>query len=153
MDAAVVNSFVEALVNILETYAVGDIKALKPYLKKGAVATGDISGTLSMAGECNGSVAVSFSAQCILGIVSNMFGEEMTEVNDEIKDAVGEMVNMMAGQVNTKMGELSKTLKAKFDTVYMGKGHAIDHLAGKPVIMMPYKSNVGRFLLEVCFDG
>ena len=152
MDAAIVNSFVDALVTILETYSVGDIKACKPFLKKSPNAFGDISGMIKLSGEFEGSVAVTFLADCILGVVSNMFGEEMTEVNDEIKDAVGEMVNMMAGQVNTKMTELGKSLKAELNTVNMGKNHTVDHISGCPVITMPYKSNAGNFVLEVCFD-
>ncbi|MBU0991191.1 MAG: chemotaxis protein CheX [Proteobacteria bacterium] len=152
MDAAIVNSCVESIVTILETYSVGDIKAIKPYLKKGAAIRGDIAGIMKLGGEFNGSVAVTFTAECILGIVSNMFGEEMTEMNDEIKDAVGEMVNMMAGQVNTKMTEMQKKLKASFDTVYLGKDHPVSHIEGRPVIAMPYKSTAGRFGLEVCFE-
>ncbi len=115
MEAAVVNSFVDAIVTILETYSVSDIKAYKPFVKKSTNTHGDISGVIKLTGDFDGSVAVAFSSDCILGVVSNMFGEEMTEVNDEIKDAVGEMVNMMAGQVNTKMTELEKSLIAVDD--------------------------------------
>ena len=153
MDAAIINSFVDALVTILETYSVGEIKACKPFAKKTTGSFGDISGILKLSGEFDGSVAVTFLADCILGVVSNMFGEEMTEVNDEIKDAVGEMVNMMAGQVNTKMTEMGKTLKAELNTVTMGKDHTIEHISGHPVIIMPYKSNAGNFVLEVCLGG
>lgn len=152
MDAEIVNTFVDALVMILETYAVGDIKAYKPFRKKGVNTIGDISGVINLSGEFDGSVAVVFSAECILGIVSNMFGEEMTEVDDEIKDAVGEMINMMAGQVNTKMTEMAKSLKAKLDIVNVGENHVLEHISDKPVISMPYGSNVGKFILEVCFD-
>lgn len=152
MEAAIVNSFVDAIVTILETYAVGDIKAYKPFIKTSVNTLGEISGVIKLSGEFDGSVAVIFSSDCILGVVSNMFGEEMTEVNDEIKDAVGEMVNMMAGQVNTKMTELEKSLKAELNTVNMGENHAIEHLPGQPVITLPYMSNAGSFLLEVCFN-
>lgn len=153
MEAAVVNSFVESIVAILETYQVGDIKALKPYLKKEEKTPFDISGTMTLMGEVTGSVAVAFTDKCILGIVSNMFGEPMTEMNDEIKDAVGEMVNMMAGQVNQKMTTLGKQIKTAFNKVQMGKNLPVTHIEGRPVIAMPYKSNTGRFILEVCFDS
>ena len=152
MEAAIVNSFVDAMVMILQTYAVEDIRAYKPFLKRGDETKGDISGLVQITGEGNGSVAVVFYETCILGVVSNMFGEEMTELNDEIKDAVGEMVNMVAGQVNTKFTEMKKTLKAKLDTVQSGPCHAISHLPGRPVIVMPYSSSAGNFLLEMCFE-
>jgi chemotaxis protein CheX len=53
-----------------------------------------------------GSAAISFSEKSILGIVSAMFGENMTEIDEEITDAVGEISNMVASHVTTKLAEM-----------------------------------------------
>lgn len=153
MDADCVNPFVEAAVHILETTAsMTSIKAKKPYLKKGSKATGAITGVISLSGDFNGTIGISFSENLILSVVSTMFGEEMTEVNDEIKDAVGEIANMVSGQVTTKLSESGKALKAQMSSVLMGNGHEIQHIAGKPVIVLPYKAEKGEFVIEVCFE-
>ncbi len=152
MDAEFVNPFIEATLHILETTAKMQAKAKRPYLKKDEVAKGTISCMLELSGDFKGTISVSFMEDCILNIVSKMFMEEMTEVNDDIKDAVGEIGNMICGQVTTKLTELGKTLKAQMKIVSMGQDHTITHLSDRPVIAMPYDTENGEFTIEVCFE-
>ncbi len=152
MEADHVNSFVEAAINILETMASTSVKAKKPYVKYDAAAKGDISGIIDLSGDFKGTIAVSFTEKLILSIVSTMFGEEMTELNDDIKDAMGEITNMISGQVTTKLAELGKSLKAETSKVIMGKSHSIEHLKDHPVIALPYKTENGEFTIEICFE-
>ena len=46
-----------------------------------------------------------------------MFGKDMTQINEEINDAVGEISNMVAGHVTTKIAETGKKVKVKFKEV------------------------------------
>ena len=152
MDANLVNPFIEATVSTLETTAQVQVKALKPYLKKEQGATGDITGVMEMTGDFSGSISISFSEKGILDIVSTMFGEEMTELNDEIKDAVGEIANMISGQVTNKLGEMGNSLKVSLAEVVMGPGQPIAHLEDKPVVALPFKTRAGKFTIEICFE-
>jgi chemotaxis protein CheX len=59
--------------------------------------TGDGSGII----RCTGTAThhpVTFSESAITAIVSNMLGEAFTEMNQDVKDAVGELTNMISGQ-------------------------------------------------------
>lgn len=152
MDADCVNKFVEATLHILETTAATTVKAKKPYLKREGTAAGAVTGLINIEGDFKGSVAVSFSEKLILHVVSTLFGEEITELNDEIKDAVGEITNMISGQATTKLTEMGKTLKATLSSVLMEDGHVIPHIENRPVIAMPYVAENGEILLELCFD-
>ncbi len=95
MDVKLINPFPNATLNVLETMAFVKAKAEKPYLKKDNVAQGDVSAVVDFTGDAKGTVSVTFDELCILKIVSSMFGEEMTAINDEIADAVGELTNMI----------------------------------------------------------
>ncbi|OQY13049.1 MAG: chemotaxis protein CheX [Desulfobacteraceae bacterium 4572_19] len=150
MNEQFVNPFIEAALYILETTASVKVKPLPPYRKSGKVVKGAISGLIEMGGDVTGSIVICFTEKCILGIVSGMFGEEMTDMNDEIKDAVGEVVNMISGQVSTKMAEKGKTCDIKLKDVIMGKDHSVEHLGDAPVIVAPFSSNMGNFALEIC---
>ncbi|MCK5312267.1 MAG: chemotaxis protein CheX, partial [Desulfobacteraceae bacterium] len=89
----------------------------------------------------------------ILGVVSAMFGEEMTEMNEEIDDAVGEISNMIAGHVTTKMGEMGKKVKVKLNRVISGKDHVIEHIDSvDPVLAIPFKTTKGKFLIEMSLN-
>ena len=89
MDVKFINPFLEGTVEVLKTMAFVNPRPGKPYLKKGNLAKGDVSGIIGLTGAVKGSLALSFSSGSILKIVSNMLGEEMTSINGDIRDAVG----------------------------------------------------------------
>jgi len=54
MDVKIINPFINATTNVLETMAFVKSEAGKPHLKKDAVAIGDASGVIGFTGESNG---------------------------------------------------------------------------------------------------
>lgn len=152
MDVSLVNPFIEGTLHILDTTALVKVKPGSPFLKVNTVHHGDISGLLTVEGDLEATVAISFTEKSILGIVSAMFGEEMTEINEEILDAVGEISNMVAGHVTTKIGEMGKKVKVKFVKVVTGRNEEILHTErGCHVVGIPFRTTKGKVLLEVCY--
>lgn len=152
MDVNLVNPFIDATVNVLETMAFTKAQANKPYLKEDSIARGDVSGIIGLTGEASGTISVSFTEECIISIVSNMFGEEVKEINGEIEDAVGEIANMISGQARQKLEEGGRSLKAAIPTVVRGKSHSITHVTSHPIVAVPFKTEKGDFTVEVCFE-
>ena len=152
MDVKLVNPFINATINVLETMAFVDVEAGKPYLKRDNVAVGDVSGVLGLTGIANGTIAVTFEEKCILTVVSNMFGETMTELNSEIADAVGELTNMISGQARRELEEMGKVFKAAIPSVITGRNHSITHYSEGPKIAIHFSTDGGKFTIEVCFE-
>ncbi len=152
MDVKLVNPFINATINVLETMAFVTVNAGKPYLKMDDVAVGDVSGILGLTGVANGTISVTFEEKCILTVVSNMFGETMTELNHEIADAVGELTNMISGQARRELEEMGKVFKAAIPSVITGKEHSIIHYSEGPKIAIPFNTDNGDFTIEVCFE-
>ncbi len=152
MDANLVNPFIEATLSVLETTASTEANLGKPFLKRESKALGDITGVISLSGEFNATIALSFTKDGILSIVSKMFGEELSELNDEIKDAVGEISNMVSGQVTNNISTLGDSLKAVLSTVILEQDHSIPHIGQFPVVAFPFETGTGAFTIEVCFE-
>jgi chemotaxis protein CheX len=153
MDASLINPFINATINVLETMAFIKCKAEKPYLKKDDVAKGDVTGIIGITGESNGTIAVTFEEETILKIVSNMFGEEMKKLNSEVADAVGELTNMISGQARRELEENGKVFEAAIPSVVSGKNHQITHYTDGPKIAIPFITDGGRFTIEVCLES
>lgn len=151
MEASVVNCFVEGAFHILDTTASVKVKPEPPYIERESLPKGAITGLLTIDGEISGTAAVTFTESSILAIVSAMFGEKMTEINEEITDAVGEIGNMISGQVNTKMTEMGKGVKVKLAEVKEGEGHIAGHTPGKKIVVLPFRSTKGNFWVEVSY--
>ncbi len=98
MDVMLINPFIDATIHVLSSMAFTQAHVGKPYRKKDNLAKGDVTGIVGLTGETRGTLSVSFSEDCILSIVSKMFGEEINEIDHEVKDAVGEILNIVSGQ-------------------------------------------------------
>lgn len=152
MDVKLINPFLSATLNVLETMAFVKAEPGKPYLKKENIAQGDVSGVVGLTGGASGTVSVTFDEACILNIVSSMFGEEMKELNPDISDAVGELTNMISGQARQQIEKIGRTIHGAIPTVITGKNHKLISMTKGPKIAIPFKTAAGSFIVEVCLD-
>ena len=152
MDVKLINPFIEGTVHVLSSMAFTRAQVGAPYKKNDNLAKGDVTGIVGLTGETRGTLSVSFSEECILSIVSKMFGEEIKDINDEVKDAVGEILNIVSGQARQKLETLGRTLKGAIPTVIAGKDHSITHITTHSVIAIPFNTDNGQFTIEICLE-
>ena len=152
MDAKIINPFLEAAMNVLKTMAMIEAAPGKPFLKKNDTAMGDVSGIIGITGAAQGSMSISFESPCICSVVTNLFGVSVSEINDEVKDAVGEMTNMICGDARRRLEGAGISLQAGTPTVVAGKDHSITHIHTGPCLAVPFKTEKGKFVLEVAFN-
>lgn len=152
MDAQIINPFIQATVDILEKVGAMSLKVQKPFLKSESTAKGEISSLIELSGDTTGTVSITFPEKCILAIVSKMFGEEMTALDDDIKDALGEITNMISGQTSQLFEMSGQNLKASLLEVVMGKNHTIPHRSKDAVIGIPCLTESGEIIMEMSFE-
>lgn len=150
MDVRFINAFLDGTVDVLKMMAFVDPRAGKAYLRKDGMAKGDVSGVIGLTGAARGSLALSFSEPCILKVVSNMLGEEQASINGDVKDAVGELTNMVSGAARKKLEAEGLSVTAAIPTVVSGGGHSIRHVLGGPSIIIPFETESGPFFVDVC---
>jgi chemotaxis protein CheX len=150
MNAKVITSFLDATQNVLKTMAFIDPRPGKAFLKGDNVARGDVSAIIGMTGSVRGSLALSFSGSCILKIVSNMLGEEMSAITGDVKDAVGEITNMVSGVARQKLEGEGYNIAAAIPTVVSGENHTILHVLAGPSLIIPFETEDGPFVVDIC---
>jgi chemotaxis protein CheX len=74
----------------------------------------------------SGTLSISFSEKSILAIVSNMLGEKIPQMNDDIKDAVGEITNMISGQARQRLAAIGISLQGALPAA-IGGGKPYDY--------------------------
>ena len=150
MNVHFINPFLEGTVSVLKTMAFVEPRAGKPYLKADNLAKGDISGIIGLTGSAAGSLALSFSEGAILRIVSNMLGEDLKSINCDVKDAVGELTNMVSGVARKNLEAQGFYIQAAIPTIVSGKNHSIAHVMGGPSLIIPFEIDEGVFVVDVC---
>jgi len=150
MDQKFIDAFLEGTIDVIKTMAFIETKPGKPYMKNDNAAVGDVSGIIGLTGAVIGSLALSFSEACILRIVSNMLGEEITTLNEDIRDAVGEITNMASGGGRKILADGGLNITAAIPTIVWGTNHSIMHVLGGPSIIIPCSTADGSFVVDLC---
>jgi len=150
MDVKFINPFLQGTVEVLKKMASTDPRPGRVYLKENNIAAGDVSGIIGITGDATGSLAISFSETCICSIVSRMLGELYTTASHEVFDAVGEITNMISGVARTHMEKEGMMVFAALPSVVYGKNHTIDHILDSPSIIIPFSTDKGTFVVDVC---
>jgi len=144
--------FVKATINVLSTMAMIVPKPGKPYIKKDDNAKGDVSAVIGFTGDRNGSVSLSFSKKCAIALVKAMLGDDIQDLLQDVKDAVGEITNMVSGQARAGLSEMGMHFAGSTPSVIMGDGHTISHVTKEPVVIIPFTTEHGDFFVEFSFD-
>ena len=143
MDVKYINPFLSGTINVLKTMAFVEVNPGKPFLKKDHVACGDVTGIIGLTGAATGSLSVTFNFVMIQKIMMNMLGEEVNEVTNDVRDAVGELTNMISGDARRLLQQEGLSLTAAIPTIVAGKNHTIKHVISGPIIVMPFESDGG----------
>ena len=150
MDVRFINPFLNATREVLSTMAATNAVVGKPFLKKDDTAYGDVSGIIGITGDALGSMAISFTEPCICRISSMMLGETISEVSDDVLDAVGELTNMISGAARRAIEKDGLSVYAAIPSVIHGRNHQLNHILKSPSIVIPFSTEQGNFVLDVC---
>ena len=152
MDVRMINPFLEASVHVLRTMANVELNPGKPFLKKDTRALGDVSAVIGITGDARGSMALTFTENCIKAIVAELLGIKVTKIDDEVTDAVGELTNIICGDARGRLGNEGFSLQAGIPAIITGKDHSIRHINDGPHLAIPFDTPDGRFVVEVAFS-
>lgn len=149
MKADYINPFIESTIAVFSTMVGIEPTKDKLYIKKGEQAAHDVSGVIGLAGQASGSVIISMPEDLTLEIVSKFIGEEKTEIDEEVVDAIGELINMIAGSSKKVFSEKGLRFKISIPNVIVGKGHKIRKPSGVPCLGVRFKVKDKSFVIEV----
>ena len=150
IDVNLINPFISATTNALEMMAMCKPERKKVYLKTDNVLVGDISGIMGLSGEVSGSIIVSFVKEAACKVVGNMLGiAPPTELNEEVRDGIQEIVNLIAGQAKTMLADTDYHFQVSIPTCIIGSNHQMNHKKGVPCVVAEFSLDGSPFTVEV----
>jgi chemotaxis protein CheX len=150
MKVEYINPFLAATVNVFNTMLNCPLTRGQPFLKGGAQPQYDVSGVIGLSGSAKGTVVLSLCREAALQAAAAMLGERSETIDADVRDAVGELTNMIAGSAKAKLEEFS--LNVSLPTVITGKGHCIDFPRQVTPICIPFECAWGPVAVEVGLD-
>jgi chemotaxis protein CheX len=127
----VVEEIVSSTNEVFATMIPMEISSDGSFYQKEAMISTDVISLVSFTGEHSGIIAVFCSKEIALKITSGMLGIEATELDQDAKDAMGEVTNMIAGTVKNKIYEKFGAMHLSVPIVIAGGDLTISSSGGK----------------------
>jgi len=152
MKTELLDPFIKATISVLTTMCQTEVTAGTPRTKEDLTTWGNVTGIIGIASDTiTGSMAISFDNASILTIVSKMFMEEFTEVNNEVIDAVGEITNIITGTAKRELSEMGLKCNMSTPLMLVGKGVLVNQHTKAPILQVPFEIAAGKFVIEITF--
>jgi chemotaxis protein CheX len=94
------------------------------FIQKEAFLDWDISGIIALTGEVKGLIAISMKSPTASKIARCLIGDGIEFADADVVDAIGEIVNIVAGNVKKNLEDMFRII-ISLPTVVRGKAHAI----------------------------
>ena len=147
MRVEYINPFISAVTNTFSMMAGCEVERGTPILKRNPLPAHDISGVIGLSGKAIGAVVISLSKPLALKVASNMLMAEVSELDADVADAVGELTNMIAGSAKAELAEYQ--LEVSLPNVITGRDHEVHFPRNAEPLCVPFSSEWGELALEV----
>jgi chemotaxis protein CheX len=151
VDVSYINPFIEAVDSVFTT-----MLQVRP-TRSGLKVSGEpdqrsvLTSIVGLSGEVSGVVALRFPPDTALQLAGRMLGSEMREINEEVIDAISELVNMVAGSAKAKL-QLDPPLRLGLPTVVEGTRYKLRYPSKSVWLEVPFSSEAGDFSMEVTYN-
>jgi len=150
MDPNYITPFIRSIQNVFTTMLQLDVKVESPSIKADSTASFDVTGIIGLSGDVVGSVVLSLPASTAEATVARFTGMELDVNSEDFADAVGELVNMVAG--GAKAMFVNRDVSISCPSVVLGENHRIAAPKDVPCIVIPCRTDCGELAIEIMID-
>ena len=121
-----IQPFINVCKNVFKDFVNLELEAKLPYfMQKEMASEWDISGVIGLTGEARGAVVISMKQDLALKLTAILTGTEHKNFDADVVDAVGEIINIIAGNAKQELEE-SFRLVISLPTIVKGKEHSVN---------------------------
>jgi chemotaxis protein CheX len=122
---------------------------------EGTVAlSGDVSGVVGFVQDkLEGTLTACFEMKCLKHILPRLLGDDIEVTQEVVMDAVGEITNMIFGQIKTELNQRGYQLRFGMPSVIKGPGHFIGHMHEGTYMIMAFDVDGHAFQVHLAFHS
>ncbi|MDR2485383.1 MAG: chemotaxis protein CheX [Treponema sp.] len=135
-----IQPFIDVCKNVFQDFLGTGLAEERPYFAEtSATMEWDISAVIGLTGEARGAVVISMKTDLAIQLTGILTGAKHKDVDDDVVDAIGEIVNIIAGNVKKNLEEAFR-LVISLPTIIQGKQHTIKWPNNQArIICIPFK--------------
>jgi len=140
---------IESAKEIFSTMIMMEIEVSDEKVSDHSALQDSISGIIGLAGKCKGVLAIHLPNTVAMAITGNFLGMEVTEMNEDVEDAVGELANMLGGNVKTILSERGRDIELSMPSTISGKNYDFQTSKNADRYVIPFVCEAGKFSVDV----
>lgn len=130
VNEEVVSILADSVKMVLETTFGLSLDLKEQRMSPSPIATGDISGVIGIfQAHQEGNMILSFPKETLFYALEKVYGTQMTELNEVVTGAAGELTNMVYGQFKKEMNAKGFALQMALPTIVSSQNHQISQVA------------------------
>ncbi len=140
---------VSSTIEIFTTMVMMDISVAEDIDENYGVLENCITGVVGLTGTIKGVLAIHIPHVVSFAITGNFLGIEVTEVDGDVEDAIGELANMVGGSVKAIFSEKGRDIELSLPSTVSGKEYGFHTIKGAEKTIIPFRSESGVFFVEL----
>ena len=135
-----IQAFIKVSERVFLDFCKTEIKAKKVFFteKEKYQLNWDISGIIGLSGEVSGAVVISMNGATAFRITETLMGMKFSSFEKEVEASVGEIINIIAGNVKKDFEEELR-IKISLPSIVIGEDHKISWPSEKTrIICIPF---------------
>jgi chemotaxis protein CheX len=152
LNVRFINPFIESISSVFTTMLSTKTERLGLKVSDRPASEGEITALVGISGGVHGVVVLRFPPETALELASRMLGTKLSEMNDEVIDAMAEIVNMVAGSAKAKF-QHDPPLQLGLPTVVEGSQYRVKYPTKSAWLEVPFQTDAGKFSMEVTFSS
>ncbi|MCF6178185.1 MAG: chemotaxis protein CheX [Geopsychrobacter sp.] len=144
-----IQTIIDSTTEIFSNMVMLGITAGLPFERKDEPFNDWISGIIYLEGKHKGSLAIHLPCQTATLVTGSYLDLEIEEIDDDACDAVGELANMLAGNLKSVLDPGGSDVQLSLPSLLFGEEYIVDRLPNTTKITVPFYLDDGDFLVEL----
>jgi chemotaxis protein CheX len=143
------DKIIESAKEIFSSMVMMEITVSGDNMTKGVTLFESISGVIGLAGTHKGVLAIHIPNKVAMAITSSFLGMDVDEINEDVEDAVGELANMLGGNVKSILSENGRDINLSLPSTITGQQYDFQPTKEAERIIIPFRCDAGEFTIDL----
>ncbi len=142
-------AIIDGTKEVFSTMLMVEIGVVEVIEGRGGEIPANITSMIGLGKDIRGMLAVHCPAGVAKGITGTFLGMEVNEIDEDVKDAIGEIANMVAGNLKVSFAEEGKDIELAIPTTIIGESCSTSGMSGAHRVVVQFSMNEDLFMIEL----
>lgn len=147
----VANEIIAGTQDVFSTMLMVDLVSEGAVENKRCDIQSNLTSMIGLGGGLRGLLAIHCPASVAKNITGTFLGMDIEELNDDVKDAIGEIANMVAGNLKVSYAALDTNIELAIPTSIVGESFHVSGIADARRVTVPFKMAEDTFWVELMY--